>query len=115
MALEGKELPKFVELKPKECPSLDEISEIKNPSVNGLVEVGRGCPRGCKFRSVTLRPLRWYPYGKIEKELKINADAGITDGIIHSEDVLLYGQNGVVPDEEKVLKLNGLAKKYRGF
>ncbi len=112
MALKGKELPRFVELKPRECPTLDEISEIKNPSINGLVEVGRGCPRGCKFCSVTLRPLRWYPYEKIEKELKANVNAGITDGIIHAEDVTLYGQNGIIPDEEKVLKLNELAKKY---
>ncbi|MEA2054505.1 MAG: radical SAM protein [Candidatus Thermoplasmatota archaeon] len=112
MALEGKDLPKFVELKPDECPDLDKISEIKNPSINGLVEVGRGCPRNCRFCSVTLRPLRWYPYEKIEKELKINANAGIKGGVIHAEDTLLYGQNGVIPDEEKVLKLNRLAKKY---
>ncbi|HEC94362.1 MAG TPA: B12-binding domain-containing radical SAM protein [Thermoplasmatales archaeon] len=112
MALKGKKLPRFVELKSNECPSLDEISEIKNPSVDGLTEIGRGCPRGCRFCSVTLRPLRWYPYGKIEKELKVNANAGVTDGILHAEDVLLYGQNSVVPDDEKVLKLNKLAKKY---
>ncbi len=110
MALEGKELPPFIELKPRECPKLNEISEIKNSSVNGLIEIGRGCPRGCKFCSVTLRPLRWYPYEKIEKELKINA--GLGRMIIHAEDVLLYGQNGVIPNEEKILKLNELAKKY---
>ncbi len=112
MALEGKELPKFLELKPSECPTVNEISEIKHASVNGLVEIGRGCPRGCKFCSVTLRPLRWYPYEKIEKELKVNANAGITSGVIHAEDVMLYGQNGVIPDDEKVIKLNELAKRY---
>ncbi len=112
MALNGKKIPRFVELKPSESPSLKEISEIKNPSVDGLIEIGRGCPRGCSFCSVTLRPLRWYPYEKIEKELIVNANAGITDGTLHAEDVLLYGQNGVVPDDEKVLKLNKLAKKY---
>jgi len=111
-ALRGKELPRFVELKACECPILDEISEIKNPSVNGLIEVGRGCPRGCKFCSVTQRQLRWYSYEKIEKELRVNTNAGITGGVIHAEDVLLYGQKYVVPDEEKVLKLNKLTKKY---
>ena len=111
-ALKGEELPRFVNLKPWECPKLEEISEIKNPSINGLIEVGRGCPRGCKFCSVTLRPLRWYSYEKIEKELKINASAGITSGVIHAEDILLYGQKGIIPNEEKVLKLNRLAKMY---
>ncbi|HEC77096.1 MAG TPA: radical SAM protein [Thermoplasmatales archaeon] len=112
MALQGKKLPKFVELKPSECPTLNEISEIKHASVNGLVEIGRGCPRGCKFCSVTLRPLRWYPYEKIEKELKVNAEAGINSGVIHAEDILLYGQSGVIPDEEKQIKLNKFAKRY---
>jgi len=112
MALNGKKIPRRVELKPSESPSLKEISEIKNPSVDGLIEIGRGCPRGCSFCSVTLRPLRWYPYEKIEKELTVNANAGITDGTLHAEDILLYGQNGVVPDDKKVLKLNKLAKKY---
>jgi len=112
MALQGKKLPKFVELKPSECPTLNEISEIKHASVNGLVEIGRGCPRGCKFCSVTLRLLRWYPYEKIEKELKVNAEAGINSGVIHAEDILLYGQSGVIPDEEKQIKLNKLAKRY---
>ncbi|HID25350.1 MAG TPA: B12-binding domain-containing radical SAM protein [Thermoplasmata archaeon] len=112
MALKGKKLPRFVELKSNECPSLDEISEIKNPSVDGLTEIGRGCPRGCRFCSVTIRPLRWYPYEKIEREIKTNVDGGVTDGILHAEDVLLYGQKNVIPDENKVLKLNKLAKKY---
>lgn len=109
-ALNGEKLPKFYET--NDAPSLEEISTIKRASVNGLVEIGRGCPRGCKFCSVTLRPLRWYPYEKIEKEIKVNVEAGVKEGILHAEDVLLYGQKGVIPDEEKVIKLNRMAKKY---
>ena len=109
-ALKGKELPKFHE--EKASPSLDEISEIKRASINGLVEIGRGCPRKCKFCSVTLRPLRWYPYEKIEKELAVNKKYGVKTAILHAEDVLFYGQKGVIPDEEKVLKVNEIAKKY---
>ncbi len=111
-AVEGGELPKFYEVSAKESPSLDEIPEIRNPSINGLIEVGRGCCRGCQFCSVTLRPLRWYPYEKIEKELKVNVDAGIKYAILHAEDVLLYGSKTVLPDREKVLKLHMLCKHY---
>lgn len=111
-ALNGEKLPRYIEKLPNEAPSLDEIPDIKKPSVNGLVEIGRGCPRGCKFCSVTLRPLRWYPYEKIEKEIKVNVEAGVRGGILHAEDVLLYGQRGVIPNEERVLKVNELAKKY---
>ncbi len=109
-ALDGEELPKFY--KESKVPAIEEIPEIKRASVNGLVEIGRGCPRGCKFCSVTLRPLRWYPYEKIEKEMKVNVEAGVKGGILHAEDVLLYGQRGVIPNEEKIVKLNEMAKKY---
>ena len=98
-AIKGEELPRFYEAKITEAPSIDEIPEIRNPSVNGLIEIGRGCCRGCKFCSVTLRPLRWYPYDKIEKELKVNVSAGIKHGVIHAEDVLLYGSRNVIPTE----------------
>ena len=112
MALKGEKLPKFVEIKPNKNPSLNRIPSIKHPSIDGLVEIGRGCPRGCSFCSVTQKPLRWYPLKKIEEELKINMEAGITEGTIHAEDVLLYGQKSVIPDEKKVLKLNKITKKY---
>jgi len=111
-AIRGDEIPRFYETKITEAPSVDEIPEIKNPSVNGLIEIGRGCCRGCKFCSVTLRPLRWYPYEKIEREIKVNVNAGIKGGILHAEDVLLYGSRNVIPKREKVLKLHRLCKNY---
>ncbi|RLF45215.1 MAG: radical SAM protein [Thermoplasmata archaeon] len=112
-ALNGKKLPRFHD----ECsvPSLEEISTIRKSSVNGLIEIGRGCPRGCKFCSVTLRPLRWYPYEKIEKELQVNERYGVKSTILHAEDVMLYGVKGVIPHEEKVVRINELAKKYMPY
>ena len=111
-ALNGEELPEYVVVKPKESPCIDEISDIKAPSVNGLVEVMRGCPRGCKFCSVTLRPLRFIPFDKIEREILVNVRRGVRDGIMHSEDVLLYGANGVIPKETPLINLHKLFKKY---
>ena len=114
-ALKGEELPKFLDVKPSNSPKIDEISEIKLPSVNGLVEVMRGCPRGCKFCSVTLRPLRYMPFEKIENEILVNVRNGVENGIIHSEDVLLYGAKPpsyIIPNEEKLIKLHQLFKKH---
>jgi len=110
--LSGDTLPRYVSMAPRDAPSLEEIPVIKGASVNGLVEIMRGCPRGCKFCSVTLRPLRHYPLTKIEEELKVNYRAGIRDGVIHSEDVLLYGATGVIPEPEPLIKLHKLVKKY---
>ncbi|ABP51857.1 MAG: radical SAM protein [Pyrobaculum arsenaticum] len=111
-AVEGKPLPKYIYVGVGEAPSLEEISTIKYPSINGLVEIGRGCPRGCAFCSVTLRAMRWYPLEKIEEELKVNARAGVVDGILHSDEVPLYGSTTVEPNPEKLVALHKLAKRY---
>ncbi len=105
-------LPKYILVGKGYVPSLDEIPLIKYPSVNGLIEIMRGCPRRCKFCPVTLRPIRYYTFDMIEKELKINRNNGITEGILHSDDVLLYGARGFEINPDKILKLHILAKKY---
>jgi len=111
-ALKGEELPKYYEVGPKEIPGLDEIPDITAPSINGLIEIGRGCPRGCKFCSVTLRPLRWYPYQKIMREISVNMERGYTTGAcLHAEDVMLYGSPNTMPKDEKLLRLHELVVK----
>jgi len=111
-ALRGEKLPRFVEPPLSDYPTLEEIPCIMRPSVNGLVEIMRGCPRGCKFCSVTNRPLRFIPLDMIERELKVNAEAGVRSATLHSEDILMYYAKGVIPNAEKVLELNRLAKRY---
>jgi len=115
-ALEGHPLPKYYEVSIEESPTLDEIPEIVNPSVNGLVEIGRGCCRGCQFCSVTLRPLRWHPMDKILREIDVNMKVGGQRGtILHAEDVMLYGSKNTLPNGEKLIKLHEtVVKKCRG-
>jgi radical SAM superfamily enzyme YgiQ (UPF0313 family) len=77
-----------------EEPSVDEIPTIINPSMHGMVEVMRGCGRGCKFCDVTLRPLRYYPVEKVQEEIKINMKyGGAKNAWIHSDDIFVYGMN----------------------
>ncbi len=111
-ALRGEPLPEHVIVSPKEAPKVEQISTMRFASVNGLTEIGRGCCRGCSFCSVTQRPTRWYPLDKIEAELSINQAAGITDGLLHSDDVMFYGSPNIMPREEKLLPLMAMAKKH---
>ena len=75
-------------------PSVDEIPDIINPSMHGMVEVMRGCGRGCKFCDVTLRPLRYYPIEKVQKEIKVNMKyGGSKSAWIQSDDIFVYGLN----------------------
>ncbi|MGC8607237.1 MAG: B12-binding domain-containing radical SAM protein [Vulcanisaeta sp.] len=110
--LNNEPVPRYVYVGVNDVPSIDEIPTIKYPAVNGFVEIGRGCPRGCAFCSVTLRPLRWYPLEKIEEELKLHVKYGIVHGLIHSDDVPLYGSTGVELNPDKLIKLHQLVKRY---
>jgi radical SAM superfamily enzyme YgiQ (UPF0313 family) len=77
-----------------EEPSVEEIPTIINPSMHGMVEVMRGCGRGCKFCDVTLRPLRYYPVEKVQQEIKINMKyGGAKNAWVHSDDIFVYGMN----------------------
>lgn len=110
--LDGEELPKKVVVRPGEEPKVNEIPTIRGGSVNGLVEIMRGCPRGCKFCSVTFKPLRFIPLEKIEKEIKLNLESKVRHVILHSEDVLLYGADAVRPKPDPLLKLHSMVAKY---
>ncbi|MFP3286040.1 MAG: radical SAM protein [Acidilobus sp.] len=106
-ALKGLPLPDYVFVGPADTPqNIEEIPRIKHASVNGLVEIMRGCPRGCKFCSVTLRPWRMIPPERVIEEIKVNMSDGEKGIILHSEDVLLYYADGVRPRPEALLKLH---------
>jgi radical SAM superfamily enzyme YgiQ (UPF0313 family) len=94
-----------------DAPVLSNIPDIVKPSVNGLVEIGRGCCRGCEFCNVTLRPLRWYPFEKVMREVKVNVDGGVEGCCLHAEDVMLYGSKNTIPDDRKLLRLHELVLK----
>lgn len=111
-AISGEEIPSHYEVGIDEAPSLEDIPDIVKPSINGLIEIGRGCCRGCQFCNVTLRPLRWYPIEKIDRELSVNLDSGkVTGACIHAEDVMLYGSKNTTPNDEKLVQLHELVTK----
>jgi radical SAM superfamily enzyme YgiQ (UPF0313 family) len=105
-------LPNYVECEKENIPDIKDIPCIKNASNYGCIELGRGCIRGCKFCEVWKNRVRWIPYDNIEKELKLNVKYGIKQGLLTAEDILLYGENDVIPNINKLIKLIKLTKKY---
>ncbi|MHC1581439.1 MAG: B12-binding domain-containing radical SAM protein [Candidatus Syntropharchaeia archaeon] len=87
-----------------EVVPLEKIPVIRNPTINGIVEIARGCGRGCKFCNPTMLSFRCQPLEKILKEAEINAETA-NRVLLHAEDVLRYGAKGFIPDEEKVVRL----------
>jgi len=100
-ALDGKDIPGFVQ---GEVVPLDQIPTIKNPTINGLVEIARGCGRGCKFCNPTMLKFRCQSVENIVKEARINVAAG-NGVLLHAEDVIRYKAKGPIPDEKEVIKL----------
>ncbi|WOV92580.1 MAG: radical SAM protein [Candidatus Nitrosoabyssus spongiisocia] len=75
-------------------PELEEIPAIVEPSMHGMIEVMRGCGRGCKFCDVTLRALRYYSPEMVKKEIEINLKKGkSTSAWVHSDDIFVYGMD----------------------
>lgn len=100
--LAGEEVPRIVT---GEGPRLEEIPNIIGATIHGLVEIGRGCGRGCSFCTPNMLRVMHKPIDHIEKDVITNARAGQSSILLHSEDVLRYGATGMVPDTERVLKL----------
>ncbi|NIV93741.1 radical SAM protein, partial [candidate division KSB1 bacterium] len=103
MALNGEELPQVVETEP---PEPEEIPCIVHPSIFGTVEITRGCGRGCKFCSPTLRRRYSFPLEHILKEVELNAKNGTKMIILASEDIFLYQSKGkFLPNREAIVTL----------
>lgn len=100
----------------KQFPSIDEIPEIRNPSMKGMVEMMRGCGIGCDFCEVTLRPLRYYPYEKIRKEIMVNVRGGYRNAWLHTDEVFAYehGRN-FEPNPEALKELFKAVMSTKGI
>ena len=90
------------------------IPPIITPSNGGIVEVTRGCGRGCAFCTPNLSGMiRSIPFeGNIEREIRTNIEkGGLTDINLHSEEYFRYGAKGIDPYPEKVKELTVKAYK----
>ena len=100
--LEGEKLPRII--KGRE-PYVEEIPNIRGATIHGLVEIARGCGRGCSFCTPGMQRLRFKSVEHIARDVKTNIEAGQRSISLHSEDVLRYGAKGITPDAERVLNL----------
>lgn len=98
----------------KTWPKIDDIPNIVNPTYKGMIEVTRGCGRGCKFCAPNLRIARHYPIEKIKKEVDVNLKAGIKSAWVHSEDIFMYqneDRKNFYPNEDAIIELFQMLKE----
>lgn len=97
--------PKIIEGKPA---NVEDIPSISGPTTNGLIEISRGCGRGCKWCfSSTQGSMRCLPPYTIKKSAEVNVKGKMANITLQSDDVLLYGSNSkkFLPDPDAVLTL----------
>ena len=100
-AVNNRELPGVVL---GEVVGEEEIPLIKNPTIDGIVEISRGCGRGCKFCAPTLQKFRCLPVEHILKDVELNLNAG-KQPLLHAEDILRYKAKGFQVNVEAVTDL----------
>ena len=100
-AITGGELPCVVHAPIAEE---EEIPIIQGATIDGIIEIARGCGRGCSFCVPTMQRYRCFSLEHILKEVDVNLKAGRRP-LLHSEDVLRYKAHGFEVNQSAVKEL----------
>jgi len=100
--LHGEEVPRIIQ---GEDVPLERIPPIRRASIHGLVEISRGCGRGCAFCTPGMLKVINKPVDQIVGDVRVNVREGNTTALLHSEDVLRYGSRSIRAEPEKVMSL----------
>jgi radical SAM superfamily enzyme YgiQ (UPF0313 family) len=102
-AVNGGKLPRIIR---STRPSPNSVPVIRHASTYGVVEITRGCGRGCQFCSPTMRYRTSFPLGHIMKEVKINIECGSKMIFLATEDIFLYkSERKFIPNREAIIEL----------
>ncbi len=85
-------LPRIIKIPKTMQPSVEEIPVVRHRSTFGVVEITRGCGRGCQFCSPATKVGRSFPLEHILESVRLNVSEGATEVMITSEDMFLYEQ-----------------------
>ncbi len=94
----------------------DRVPLIRGPSTGGIVEITRGCGRGCQFCTPDLLFFGSIPKERILREVDIQVKHGTKRIDLHSEDALFYGRKpgGFEVNHDAVVDLFSSVRKFPG-
>ncbi|MEP6741991.1 MAG: radical SAM protein [bacterium] len=85
-------LPRIIKVPKEMQATVEEIPVVRHRSTFGVVEITRGCGRGCQFCGPATKVGRSFPLEHIIESVKVNASEGATEIMISTEDMFLYEQ-----------------------
>lgn len=88
-ALRGEPLPRKAV---GNSPKMESIPRIHHRATFGVVEITRGCGRGCQFCSIALRRGKSVPLPQILDNVRVQVAEGADTVMLTSEDLFLYEQ-----------------------
>ena len=109
-AASGLPIPEVVH---SEVAEITDIPIIQNATIDGIIEIARGCGRGCAFCVPTLQRYRCLSIDHILQEVEVNVKAGRRP-LLHAEDVLRYKAKGFEVNEPAVKELFDRVYHYPG-
>jgi len=96
-------------------PKRDNIPLIRHAACYGMVEITRGCGRGCQFCSPTMREKHSFPLNHIMKEVEISVNEGSQSIFTVTEDIFLYkSKPGFIPNRKEIVNLYQTIASYPG-
>ncbi|MHC4114861.1 MAG: B12-binding domain-containing radical SAM protein [Planctomycetota bacterium] len=93
----------------------EKAQPIKGASILGIIELSRGCGRGCKFCPMARKKMEHIGAEVIRADLETNVANGIKSVVSGSEDFFRYGATGIKPDFNRLYGLLEQMQKVKGL
>ena len=95
--------------------AVEHVQPIRGGSLLGIIELSRGCGRGCKFCTSSTRRMEHLDVSTILADLRTNVAAGIRSVVSGSEDLFRYGSRDGRVDFDKLQALLEAMRQVKGL
>ncbi len=92
-----------------------EIPPILGATVMGVVEISRGCGRGCGFCTLAEEPVSHLPIEQIVADARTNIAGGAAAISLIAEDLFRYGAGGAKPECSRLMEMLAAVRAAEGL